>query len=479
MRDIIFHMWRRVPWKRLVGGGGVVSVVGFKLYSAKPEPAKPFLDPSVAPPIEPPTYYKLTNAESTNRGYRLKEGRNVDPQYDPDPKHECSFGLYVTDWDHLGHWAKSFKFTHVYDASIPDSAHRLLFKEKARASELELSNFRPIAGLFSYESQCVENIDWAYPYLHTDQWTEAVALAHIERKGSLKIVPEEKRTKRVCLEAMKKNGWDIRLVPKRVLTQEMCAQALESTDFGMIGLVPSRFLSLELLSKGLDVNPASVLPYFPLSQLDENKCRDIVEKHPMDANAVPSRFQTRFLWLLSIQAYPFMMKYVPDQFISPSFINKAVNVNVNCYQYLPDDSKTQALSERAVEINPLLFEHVPDHHKTQAMSERVIEINPELFKHVLDNHKTQALWERVVEHTPSQFKDIPDKFKTASMCERVIKVYNGLYAKYIRYVPDEFKTQAMCDYVVHRDYRLYEDIPIQFQTMELQTHYNKWREINL
>lgn len=53
--------------------------------------------------------------------------------------------------------------------------------------------------------------------------TEEICLEAVKRNGeALQLVPYHLRTEQICLEAVKQNEWSIRYVPERLVTEEMC-----------------------------------------------------------------------------------------------------------------------------------------------------------------------------------------------------------------------------------------------------------------
>lgn len=49
-------------------------------------------------------YYKLVGEDGCNRGFQLKEGINVDPEFDPTPGEQCLPGLYFCLDIHVMKW---------------------------------------------------------------------------------------------------------------------------------------------------------------------------------------------------------------------------------------------------------------------------------------------------------------------------------------------------------------------------------------
>lgn len=92
-------------------------------------------------------YYKVTNNELNNRGFQLVIGENFEPDFDPNPKLECSKGLYFCTPSQVLYWARNLDYNYVLDVEVPSDAKVVNFPDKSRANKLVLSNHRPITDI--------------------------------------------------------------------------------------------------------------------------------------------------------------------------------------------------------------------------------------------------------------------------------------------------------------------------------------------
>ena len=82
----------------------------------------------------------------------------------------------------------------------------------------------------------------------------------------------------------------------------------------------------------------------------------------------------------AVQSYPWVLKYVPDQYKTQEMCNEAVEKNAWMLEHVPDQFVTQKMCNEAVKKSPWVLEHVPDQYKTEEMCNEAVEKSPEVLR---------------------------------------------------------------------------------------------------
>mgnify|MGYP000436133917 CR=1 FL=1 len=139
---------------------------------------------------------------------------------------------------------------------------------------------------------------------------------------SLKEVPEELRTEKVCVNALQRNFEDsIRYVPSEILTDAFLSKRIRSTKKAMeiVGYKSNAFLK-----------------YIPDSLKNSDVC------------------------LTSIAANPNNFKYLPDSFINEEFLMEMLLINGELLKFVPQEMRTREVCQKAFNQNKSAFQYFPE-----------------------------------------------------------------------------------------------------------------------
>lgn len=96
--------------------------------------------------------YKATTKDSTNRGFHLAEGLNVEVGFSK--SRECKKGLwFCTSTLDLLYWAAELGYDHVWFVSIPKHAHVVEYENKSKTDKMLLSNFQKIEDMAELQNE--------------------------------------------------------------------------------------------------------------------------------------------------------------------------------------------------------------------------------------------------------------------------------------------------------------------------------------
>jgi hypothetical protein len=121
---------------------------------------------------------------------------------------------------------------------------------------------------------------------------------------------------------------------------------------------------------------ASNIEYIPDKFKTQEMCEMVVSKSPESVKYIPSRFKTMELCEKMIQyafIRPFILEYVPEEFITQEVSYKLVDWEPINLRYIPDKFKTLKMCNKAVFENSFALSYVPEHLVTLEMCTRVFQ----------------------------------------------------------------------------------------------------------
>jgi hypothetical protein len=249
-------------------------------------------------------------------------------------------------------------------------------------------------------------------FLESDLSGEEKCLELVAPNGRwLKLIPEEKRTRKVCRAAVEDNSWALKFVPQGLITGELCEIAVKKNG-GALEYVPEQFKT-------------------------EDLCRVAVNDTSLALEFVPQRFKTREFCLDAVvkddlnKEYS-AMEYVPKELLTADFFAEALEKNSKLLAFVPFGERTETLCRIAMK-----------HTGYWAM--RFVNQETVSYDFCVDamNKETQA------------FVWVPMRHKTPELCAMALKYHGELLA----YVPEHLKTPKLCFEAVKSNSSALEFVP--------------------
>jgi len=256
---------------------------------------------------------------------------------------------------------------------------------------------------------------------------------------------------KLCIEAVKNDGDNLKYVPDEFKTAQLCLAAMDYHGTAL-EYVPEKFKTAELCFKAVKCG-CGALAFVPEERKTMEMCLEAIKQDKYYRDAPP------------------VFKEVPKKFHTPELCLEAVKVNPHALEYIPNELKTHELCLEAVRKNGGVLEHVPDKLKTAELCKQAVEISAWALRHVPDEFKTMEMCLKAVREA-DVIQYVPDKFKTAELCRDAISqpdadlFISGGESK-LQYIPDEFKTAKLCLGGVKTDAALLKIVPQKFKTREL------------
>ena len=300
--------------------------------------------------------------------------------------------------------------------------------------------------------------------------TEKVCLAALKRQKKwgeevLRFVPEKSKTKAVCTAAVKNSGRELAYVPEKIKTSRFCAAAVKAHGEAL-EYVPEEFKTAKTCLKVVS-----------------NECMGDMIRH------VPESLKTAGLCLAAVKTGGEALAYVPEELKTAELCLEALNKEGRGHMlaYVPESLKTAGLCLAAVKADSRALEYVPEELKTAELCDEAVGKYGYAIRYVPQKVISAELCLKAVKGNAQAFRFVPDGFKTAQMCLELIGKH-GFKPKYmpesnmtpelcmeavrkdgraLQYVPENLKTAEMCLEAVKRRPEMFCHVPIKFITVQM------------
>jgi len=331
---------------------------------------------------------------------------------------------------------------------MPPDAQRLSFSNPAEAEE-------QAAKMIKEKSKKNESGSAALKQ-DAEFWRIAIQIsAH-----RLFFVPEEYKTRELCVLAACRNGTALRYVPPEMQDTEICELALNN-DADALEYVYGELVTWEMCLRAVKTS-GSALKYIP------EKFKNTGGKFAV------GRFAE--LCLTAVKKDGFSLEFVPEKIKNTELCTEAVKIYPRAIKHIPETLKTQELCHYAVaqgNLFLLLFSagedthcalaYIPETLITAEICREAVCSDSESLAFVPDQFKTPKLCLEAIKKHGFALGCLEDKDKTKELCVLAVRS-NG---NALQYVPMPLRTPKMCLTAVKRNGSALEHVPQALKTPEL------------
>jgi hypothetical protein len=292
-------------------------------------------------------------------------------------------------------------------------------------------------------------VEWI-KYLDKKHKTQKYLEAVIENDVNILSIPDELITKEMWVEAIKQNGSLLEYVPKNLRTIDLCMIAVTTSDIWRPALrsVPEEFKSKELCMSAVKQNGES-LAYVPIELRTKEMCvaavktdwkavqyvppttenkdifKYVVQKDATGIKLIPVKKKSKELYMLAVQSFGESLEHVPEEFKSKELCMTAVKQNGIALMYVPEKFKTEELCLIAVKKFGLVLNWVPEEFKSKELCMTAVKQNGESLAYVPKRYKTEKMCILAVRNNPRSIVSVPNTkdmpFRTKQLCIEAIK----------------------------------------------------------
>jgi hypothetical protein len=242
----------------------------------------------------------------------------------------------------------------------------------------------------------------------------------------------------LCRESLKKNGYNIKNIPKDVITHELFELALQSAIWIIKGAknkfktyknclyavsgngeilehIPKEHITEEMVRAAVK-NRNKSLKYIPKHMITQEICKKAVKSNGENIQFVPEEFMSSELCLIAVQSdeYPgtgtagVNISFIPTRYYTKELILKAVEHTSYYYSYIPKEFITKDIEDAALEIEPRIINYV---EQTPERCLKVLKANPYIILHSIKRESiTKEVAELVLTFPRKILKRFTDNF---------------------------------------------------------------------
>ena len=199
-------------------------------------------------------------------------------------------------------------------------------------------------------------------YIDKVEKTPERCLEAVKQNGrTLQLVPKNLHSVTLCLEAVKQNVIAIKYVSRKIMTDDICIEAVKNdgTIIAYSTYIPDEFRTKKLYLEAIKQN-GKALEYVPDKYKSESFCRIAIMQNGLALEFVPKNILSKELFVLAVGQNGLALEYVPSKNRSKELCNAAVNNNVLALEHVPNKYKTKELCNAAVNSSWKAFLYVPE-----------------------------------------------------------------------------------------------------------------------
>ncbi|MDV2684001.1 DUF4116 domain-containing protein [Alkalihalophilus lindianensis] len=199
-------------------------------------------------------------------------------------------------------------------------------------------------------------------YIDKVEKTPERCLEAVKQNGRiLQFVPKNLHSVALCLEAVKQNASAIKYVSRKIMTVDICIEAVrnDGTIIAYSTYIPEEFRTKKLYLEAIKQN-GKALEYVPDNYKSESFCRIAIAQNGLALKFVPKNILSKELFMLAVEQNGLALEYVPIKNRSKELCNAAVNNNVLALEHVPNRYKKTELCNAAVNSSWKAFLYVPE-----------------------------------------------------------------------------------------------------------------------
>lgn len=297
---------------------------------------------------------------------------------------------------------------------------------------------------------------------------------------TLQNIEEKYLTYDICMNLVKKNGFEIEHVPNKFYDRKMCMEAVKND--------------------GLSISH--------VSHIDREICMVAIENNFRSLSLIPMKHRTKELCQFAFEINTDSILYFPEELRTNEYIEEAFNNNNDLYYLLPEEKRTRKIKRNSLYYNGMIIKHmknspnglyrialnttpesiqyVPRGYLDQETCIKVVQRNGLLIKHIPSDLLTDKIVCAAINQNPESILNIPLCFQKSKMINLAIKrdgmmikhftnknIPDNMYIKAVEsnpfaleFIPNYLKTEILCKNAFEQEPLVLEFIPKDMLSIE-------------
>ena len=244
-------------------------------------------------------------------------------------------------------------------------------------------------------------------------------------------------------------GYSLKYVPVDKITKKICLTAIDRYAFSL-EYVPTKYKDYDLCMRAYNVAP-STIEYIPKSILDIDMCMKAVKYNGS------------------------LLKFVPDEFKNMDICIHAVENRVDALEYVPNEIKLiNDFWKRLVHSrNSSILKFMPEKLKTYEFCSAIRYYKDDLI-YVPDNLKTKDFYLQIIQNSNSFSSNIDELYGLFADISSKNMLDNDIYEKLVEKshkilprIPAESRTRKLCMIAIKQDSMSLQHVPMLLRDHEM------------
>lgn len=236
------------------------------------------------------------------------------------------------------------------------------------------------------------------------------------------------------------------------ITEDICEDEIRINPLALQH-VPNELKSKRLCMQAFASN-VDVIEYFPTEYKTYDVCIEAVEKNGLNLEFVPEDIITEKLCFVAVTNEGSAISYIPEKYLTEELCEIAVTNDGSAFSHVPQHCRTYAICKAAIKKS---YENIGEITGSSALCDIALAISPYAIQFINDCDMTQEMCDKAVDELPNMLEFIPDRFKTLELCINACK-YNSRLLKFcpeniVEKVESESKSfgEKFCDKITTPD----------------------------
>jgi hypothetical protein len=233
---------------------------------------------------------------------------------------------------------------------------------------------------------------------------------------------------KLCLISVTENGWNMKYIPKRVQTQELCDAAIKSICWALEYCL-DRYKTYDNCYSAVERN-GQIIEYVPKHFIDSSLCLAASKSRYPCLHLIPKEFITKEICYEAVKGNGENVKGVPDPYmstelamlsiLSPAPSNPNSDMAGSNIQYIPAKYLTKEIIVESAKRWFPTFKTIPKECITKEIEDAVINVSPYCIR---DMQQTPELCMKAIKKCPTVIEDyIKRECITKDMAEYILSL---------------------------------------------------------
>lgn len=156
---------------------------------------------------------------------------------------------------------------------------------------------------------------------------------------TLRNIPPQVRTYKICLEVVKTDGKYLKDVPENLKTEEICIEAIKRKQYAL-EYIPKELKNNEFYNKVLEIEPLAI-EFIPREYISKDLISKVIPKNGLAIKYIEERLRTKELCEIALSNNPMALQFIPDKLKSDKLCEELLGKDIRTFTFIPNRMKNK------------------------------------------------------------------------------------------------------------------------------------------